>query len=357
MYPTLKQKHIVRIAKGLANGIKPISIDWCQGGSPARIIFSDGKISHGSCTRCINPPCIEYSSKELELAVFQDFPADKNSNVCPTGAITWPHESSSPTIDSSACILCGLCVSRCPVRAIHLNSERAFINDEPNHHFIILHTPADLHTTSSVRKSFTAVQEKGIYLLESDKLIKKFREKFAVIAKDQSAQFPNHLARNLLIAVGIGAAMRRRGDTNIRMDLVLGPPGVEHGTGEVELGAEVLDAPRDILDDIAILIARYELPKGSVIPLIVCLDLPNLRSEYWQFIKDVKSVLNVKINSVTIGALATIIWSRGKILIKTGDELYIDIDHTSLRPKIEGILGRRLNIKLGGYPGFLDSAK
>jgi ferredoxin len=356
MYQTLKPKHVNRIAKGVPDKVKPISINWGDGSRPALITFSDDKTSLGSCIRCFDPACIVYSSKELELAVFQDFPADKNSGVCPTSAITWPHDSPSPTINRDACILCGLCVSRCPVRAIHLNSEGAFINDEPNSHFVILHNPADYHTTISVTKLFT-VKETGIYLLESDKMIKNFRDKFEIVARNQSAQFPNHLARNLLIAVGIGAAMRRRGDTNIRMDLVLGPPGVKHGTGEVELGAEVLCAPRNILDTIAILVARYELPKGSIVPLIVCLDLPNLRSEYWQFIKDVKSILKVKINSITIGALVVLAWNRGKILIKNGEELYIDVDAPSLRPMIEKILGRTIKIKRAGYPGFLESAK
>jgi hypothetical protein len=93
------------------------------------------------------------------------------------------------------------------------------------------------------------------------------------------------------------------------------------------------------------------------VPLIVSLDLPNLRSEYWQFIKDVRSVLNVKINSITVGALIVITWSRAKIVIKTGEELYIDIDSPSLRPRIEKILERKLNIKDDGYPGFLESSK
>lgn len=357
MYQTLRQKRIDRPAKSLPDKIKPIQIDWQEGCPPARITFSDGKTAIGSCIRCFHPFCMEYSPEELELSVFQDFPADKNSDVCPTSAISWTHETPAPVVNKKACILCGLCVSRCPTRAIYLDNDGACVNDEPNDHFILQCKPSDAEATATTTKLFQKVPEKGIYLFESDSTMKKFREKFEGVAHAQSAQFPNHLARNLLIAVGVGAAMRRRGDTNIRMDLVLGPPGVKHGTGEVELGAEVLDAPRNILDNVAILVARYKLSKNNIVPLIVSLDLPNLRSEYWQFIKDVRSVLNVKINSITVGALIVITWNRAKVRIKSGEELYIDIDSPSLRQKIESILERRLNIKDDGYPGFLESAK
>ena len=79
--------------------------------------------------------------------------------------------------------------------------------------------------------------------------------------------------------------------------------------------------------------------------------------QYWQLIKDVRDVLNVKINSVTIGALIVMIWNRAKIEISVGEELYIDIEAPSLRPKIEVILKRPLNISGNGYPGFLESGK
>ena len=357
MYLTLKQKHGKRIAKVLPKGVKPIRVEWDGKGNPATVKFSDGKESLGSCIRCFNPPCMEYSSKELHLAVFQDFPADKNNAVCPTSAITWPQDSQSPIINSSICILCGLCVSRCPVRAIHLNEKGAYLNDEPSQHFLLLQKPTEQSTTSEISTQFKGIYETGVYLFESDKLMHLFRTRFEKIAEKQTAQFPNHLVRNLLIESGVGAAMRRRGDTNVRMDLVLGPPGVKHGTAEVELGAEVLDAPRNILDNIAVLVGRYGLSKDSIVPIIISLELPNQRSEYWQFIRDIRDVLRVKINSLTVGALAVIVWNRKSIMINTGDECYVDVEQPSLRSKLIEILERDVNIKTLGYPGFLESLK
>ncbi len=356
MLPTLRQKQPGRLAKQLPKGVRPVIVTWGNDGIPAQIQFSDGMSSPGSCIRCVNPPCMEYTASELELSVFRDFPADRNESVCPPGAITWPQEEDSPLIDSEICISCGLCVSRCPTRAIYLDGNGAHINDLPNRHFQVQNFPATKESTEVITALFNRLSERGIYRAETDTILDGFLKHFVQVAADQGAQFPNHLARNLLIACGIGAAMRRRGDTNIRMDMVLGPPGVASGTGEVEFGAGVLDAPRNILDNVAVLVARYEIAKDHIVPLIVSLSLPNQRSEYWQVIKDIRSVLGVSINSITLGALVVLVWNRKKIVIETGEELYIDADSPSLRPILERILGRRVNVVMG-YPGFLESIK
>lgn len=354
--PTLKQKEPGRLAKQMPEGIKPVRVEWGTGGTLAQIQFSDGKTSPGSCIRCANPPCMEYSTSELALEIFSDFPADRNDSVCPTGAITWPQEESSPIISGDTCISCGLCVSRCPVRAIYLDTDGAHVNDVPNKHFLVQDFPATQEITEATATIFNGLIEHGIYRAESDAILNGFLSHFETVSVGQGAQFPNHLARNLLIACGVGAAMRRRGDSNVRMDMVLGPPGIKGGTGEVELGAGVLDAPRNILDNVAVLVARYEIARDHIIPLIVSLYLPNQRSEYWQVIKDIRTVLDVSINSITIGALVVLVWNRAKIEIRTGEELYIDSDSPSLRPSVERILGRKLNI-ITGYSGFLESGK
>jgi ferredoxin len=299
---------------------------------------------------------MEYSNHELEIEAFRDFPYDRNNAVCPTGAITWPLEEYAPAVDPDTCISCGLCVSRCPTRAIYLDEHGAHVNDEPNYHFQVRDFPATTDNTEATARLFDGIAEDGIYRAETDDVFGRFFRHFREVAKNQSAQFPNHLARNLLIACGVGAAMRRRGDTNVRMEMVLGPPGVEGGTADVELGAGVLDAPRKVLDNIAILVARYRMAKDRVVPLVITLSMPNQRSEYWQVVRDIRDVLGVKINSLTIGALVLLLWNRTKIAVREGEELYVDVDSTSLRPGVEAFLGRKINV-VRGYPGLLESEK
>lgn len=356
MSQILKQKQVSRYVKELRAGILPIAVNWSNGGSPAIIQFSDGGSSFGSCIRCTNPRCMQYSSDELQLNIFHEFPADENNQVCPTGAIEWEDDNNSPTIDSENCIICGLCVLRCPVKAIFINEGTAHVNDGPNDYFLESQVISNEIVTNDTIRKFKDIKEYEIILRESDDIFRYFYDKVRQIEKNQTAQFPNHLARNLLIAVGIDTAMRRRGDTNVRMDLIMEPVGIDHGTGEVEFGNSIIDAPRNVLDDVAILVARYRISKDTIIPFVVTFDLPNQRSEYWRVIKDVRKVLGLKINTITIGALLILIWNRAKVVFVDSEEFYIDTQNSDLRPKLEAIIGRKLNLS-SGYPGQFESPK
>lgn len=356
MSQILKQKFIPKVAKVLKPKVRPVSIAWPGDGKLASIAFSNGKEVSGSCIRCLNPPCMEFAPEELIISKFKDFPSDQNTSVCPTSAITWPQQSESPVIDNNLCIACGLCVSRCPMRAIGLNDEGAFINDTPNQYFIISKLQSE-DTYRNTLSLFKSIQETGSYLIENDHKIALVGKKVEEVAKTQPSQFPNLLVRNLLIAVGLRAAMRRRGDNNIRMDMVLELPHKAAGVAEIELGMGVLDAPRNILDDIAVLASRYDYKAETLIPLITGLHLPNLRSEYWQLIKDIKETLGIKINTITVGALILLVWNRKKIDLRQGNELYIDIENSSLKGKLQVLLGRDLKTSTQGCVGILISEK
>ena len=359
-YRILKQRKSSKKSKILAAGIYPLSIEWNQDEKKSIIKFSDGGQAPGSCIHCINPPCLEYARDEIELDTFKEFPADRAPEVCPTNAISWPQESNSPIIDSEACISCGICVSRCPVAAIYLDPDEttAILNDLPNKYFLSQNQEVSETTQADLLEKFSQIPENGIFVLENDNILQRFFDKFKSVTthQKQSAQFPNHLVRNLMLEVGVNTLMRRRGDTNLRMDIVFEQSGGKSGTCEVELGSEVLDAPRNLLDNVAVLVSRYKISKDGIIPLIVTLSLPNRRSEYWQVIKDIKQVLDLQINSLTIGMLVLLVWNRIKISLNSQEMLYVDSDLYTLRDKFERILGRELNTT-EGYPGFIESQK
>jgi Fe-S-cluster-containing hydrogenase component 2 len=357
MFQTFKQISHKRKAKVLKKDIIALKANWGDGGQQAKIMFSDNGTDIGSCIHCINPPCMEYTQEELNLSMLPEFPADRNNSVCPTNAISWPLRNDAPIIHPDSCISCGLCVSRCPVFAISMDSEGiANINDAENEYFQLHHSEVTKEIIQSALRRFAQVQSYGIILKESDLLLRRIFDRIHLLTSSLNSQFPNHLARNLLIGVGIGTAMRRRGDNNIRMDLVLGPPGVELGTGEVEFGSEVIEAPRNLLDNIAVLIARYNKERDTIIPIIVSLSLPNHRSEYWQVINDISKVLQIRLGSVTVGMLMIIVWNRQPVVIETGEELYADSTTYSLRKNIEKLLRRRLEVTVG-YPGFIECQK
>ena len=87
--------------------------------------------------------------------------------------------------------------------------------------------------------------------------------------------------RNLLIECGIKCRIRRPGDTNVRMDGVLATAEGRLGVLEIELGNAVLESPRELLEDVAVLHGRYGIEVASIDPVSIITSLPNARSEYF----------------------------------------------------------------------------
>jgi ferredoxin len=258
-------------------------------------------------------------------------------------------------IDRERCISCGLCVARCPVAAIHL-AETAIVNDEPSDLFTVRREPTNLPTVHAVARKFSRAQRSGPLLGESDALLSSILRRVEQFT-GSDAQLPNILSRNLLLASGISCVIRRRGDNNVRMDMLLGPPGVKFGTAEVELGyAGIMDAPRSLLDNVAVLCSRHGLMKREMVALVIASGLPNRRSEYWQLAKDIADVVGVRIGSVTWAALLVLVWQQVKLKITARNEFYADSDSCSIRAIVESLIKRPLNCA-PGTGGFLESQK
>lgn len=357
MYKILCQRQPRRPAKVLPEGILPVSVEWSNKASPATLSFSDRDTSAGSCIRCIHPPCIEYTQDELRQSGAFNFPADLDNRVCPTSAIEWPVTSPSPSVDSDQCILCGICVSRCPVRAIYLTESGAKVNDDPNTHFQLSEVLSTPELTYETTTKFRRLRETGSYMYETDDLLLHFRSNLERVSADQQSQFPNLLARNLFITLGLKAAMRRRGDTNVRMDLLMDYGKAVIGPGEVEYGAAILDVPRNLLDDVAVMVSRYEVGIDRIIPLAVCVSLPNQRSEFWEVIGDIHKVLGIAVSTTTVGVLVIMVWNRASLDADALKGFRLTRDLTSLIPATESILGRHLDLTQGGYPGLFESGK
>jgi hypothetical protein len=139
--------------------------------------------------------------------------------------------------------------------------------------------------------------------------------------------------------------------------MLLGPPGVDSGTAEVEVGYEgIMDAPRNLLDNIAVLSSRYGFDKKRMVVLVVTSTLPNRRSEYWQLAKDIADVLGIRIGSITWAALMVLVWERIKLRINPSNEFYADPSSRSIRGTVERLVNRGLNCPLG-LRGFFESQK
>lgn len=356
MSNVLSQRRNKATGKTLSPGWKPVRLQFAPE-HRAIAYFSNGKQAYTSCLRCPSAPCVLLAPNETVPSNFDRFPADRNENTCASLAITIS-DNGAPTIDFERCIMCGVCASRCPVGAIRIERRRgAVVEDAINDAFV--ESPSETAATNKVLlERFSALDSSGSLLEESDAILKEVFSRLDRAWGLVGDRYPNMLARNLLIGAGIGAALGRKGNTHMRMDLVLAPPGVIHGVAEVEFGQEaVLDAPRDTLDALAVLVSRYGWTLDTTTALIVTDVLPNRRSEYWHILQDISNVLKVRIGTVTIFALMLCTWNRKVLDLTHGHPFYVDRATSSYRAQVlDALMCRPLHLGADPRPQ-VDIAK
>lgn len=353
----LHQRTSIGRGKTLANGWEPVSLNFAP--THRTIVrFTNGKEADSSCLRCYDTPCATLANRETRPSNFDRFPADRNADVCAAGAITRPDGGGAPTIDGERCMLCGVCASRCPVGAIRLiPGQGAIVEDAPNAAFIET-AEFNLAELDAVRPRFVGLPSTGSLLIESDAIVVEAFSQMQHAWSRVGDRFPNMLARSLLIGAGIGASVGRKGNNHMRMDIVLSPPGVKRGVAEVEFGQDaVLDAPRDTLDALAVLVSRYGWSLDTTSAIVVSDVLPNRRSEYWHMVQDIANVLGVQIGTVTVLALMLFNWNRRTFDLSASQLFYADRDTESYRIEIlEIALGRSLYLGKASRPQ-VDIAK
>ena len=77
----------------------------------------EGENIRGACCNCKDKQCANYSAKELSTNHFEGFPKNPTQRVCPVQAISFD-ATGRAEINNDTCIMCGLCVYRCPFAAI-----------------------------------------------------------------------------------------------------------------------------------------------------------------------------------------------------------------------------------------------
>lgn len=279
---------------------------------PSKIIIDEGKEFDSVCINCHDLPCLKFSSEELIPIGIKGFPYNHADTVCPWDAINIS-VNGFPAIDLEKCTACGICLARCPMQAIFINKQCiAEISRNKNKYLI---AEKDVDDSSKHKKLIRYLKERG-----HQYSIEKFPKKFIgsileniIIARFGNVYFENILIRNLLIALGVSSFIRATGDTNIRMDIMF---NVENtiGFGEVDFNeVSLIDSPRSVLESYAVLHSRYGIPKEKLMPIVVCLNFPNKRSDYYEVIMDIDKVLQVKMKTIPVGALLYLLWARKKL--------------------------------------------
>lgn len=322
---------------------------------PARL-YCDGKWIISSCLRCTSPRCIKYIDAEISCSYFDNFPYERNLNVCPLNAIKWNYEKELPEIENNRCFSCGLCAARCPMGAIYKKDGIMKISEPNSNEYIDLSiNHKNIEEQKAFIRELDKIYWKHHFQKEKDSIMEKIYEQ--VSQYDGRSMIPNILVRNLIIALNHDCAISRTGDVYTRMDAVYSS-NIDpkcNGVVEIEFGRDTLEASRGILDDIAIMHSRKNLDKNDNAALVVCLSFPNKRQGYFQVIKDIKKVLNLKIQTISLGALLVLVWNGVQVNF-ISREFYVDFDNLSIREAIENRLMRKINLSEGKL-GILEPEK
>lgn len=273
------------------------------------------------CLNCKNKRCMYYENSEINSEEVQ-IPQNILKDVCPNNAIY--EKNNEIFINEEKCIGCGLCASRCEIGAIFIDGSAKISKGV---------TEDRLDISNAIKIGNILEDEEKQLGIVYNKLKKNNINS-------------NIFARNLLIQCGMNTYLSRKGDVSLRMDGIIYQDN-SFGVLEVEFGNEVLDCPRDILDDIAILCSRYNYKKEKIYPLIISLSLPNNRTDYWHVINDIKNVLNIKIHTITIGALLIIMWNNRKLDIEQMP--FLDSENILLKNNVEAIINKEINWESDEY--------
>ena len=277
-------------------------IDFGADGQPATVRLKDGRSGVGACLGCADTPCMKKPSIENQLPdAFASFPGDPSQEVCPTQALRW-NETLKLIEITSDCIGCGLCAARCPYGAIYLENGAAARVGKPEASKLI---------GGSDRKAVAhpISKRKGRLGKSNAAALRKVDQTVSALPDTRAMQF----VRNILHELRVQCSVRRKGDTNIRIDAIVAFQDGKVGVAEVELTGAVLKSPRALLEDIAVLHGRYAMPIENIIPISIILSLPNARSEYYKVIDDIDRVLDIQCHTLTVGALLLLLWNFGHL--------------------------------------------
>lgn len=324
--------------------------------SPAVMHFSENFVADSCCIKCYNPKCLNFSAQEVAFETLHDLTHDTSTAVCPSEALQWDEKLEQPYILSDKCIHCGLCIRRCPVGAIYYNQSEKKVkiatarNVNVSTSFV---SENSILEQENVISSLNVTTKFGSIIMESDAVMKQIYNKISILSSNNAY---NLFIRNIFLSLNCKCAISRVGDVYTRMDAVYSTNNYNSfGAIEVEFGKDTLDAVRGVLDDIAVLNARYGVPKEKNDAVVACLQLPNIRQGYWQVIKDVFSVEKLAISTITVGALLILVWNCKNFDLKE-NSYYADFGNMSIREALTNHIGRKVNLS-DRFLGILEPQK
>jgi Fe-S-cluster-containing hydrogenase component 2 len=269
----------------------------------SQISLLAGSIVESGCLRCPDTPCVTLSIQDISKKTRVESVANLEQRVCPTDALR-VNDEGAITVDDM-CMSCGLCVARCPVHAIHLDTsiKKAFVSQ----------STVGYKSFAGTDEEFFEVRDRlsrSFETTKSDQVPVEFL--VSVMEKVSSlTQLPNGmraiqlLVRNAFLLNGIAARLKNPGDNNNWTELAL-DDGANLFPVEIEIASDGLDSARRVMSDVAIVCSRYGVLMEEVIPIVIMFQLPNIRTDYYGVVTNIYERVGLRIFTVP---LALVIWS------------------------------------------------
>lgn len=181
-------------------------------------------------------------------------------------------------------------------------------------------------------------------------LINHFEEITLKIGKKE------RLIELILKKLNYDISFSRIGDNNERYDAMIELNKEQKiAIVEVEIpSTAMLDAPRNLLDGVAVYCNRYDKDINKVVPVVFCWAYPNNRTDYWNVINDISKIVKLQIQTISVVALACYYWTKTPFDI-TSKEFNLDNNDNKLDSLIN-ILEEE-NIDIETLSGFLSPIK
>lgn len=157
---------------------------------------------------------------------------------------------------------------------------------------------------------------------------------------------------NVFGKFGYSIHFPRKGDVNERFDILFEKEGLSILT-EVEIPSNaILDAPRNLLDDLAVFSNRRNISLENLQALVICWEIPNRRTDYWNVIDDIQKVIGVKIHTISLVSLLILFWTEQEFDIS---DYFVTVEDIKLE-NITNILIEN-NIDAYKYLGYFSPLK
>ena len=183
----------------------------------------------------------------------------------------------------------------CPFAAIQLsiNDKKCYINHDSSYK-----ADGDWKTRQKQARLLRTLPRKVCF----SNISQQFANTYSSDLKRHSKRIPDIseiIVRNTLINSGIPCGVNVHGNNHMRIEF-FAQCSEKFIIGESDITElETLAISRRILDDIAVLINRYKIPKDSIIPIGVLNGLANKRTDFYEVIEDIHNVLGIQISLIT----------------------------------------------------------